>query len=510
MYSIKSRQLICIFILSTGIPHLTTAQQDKNVISMESNPSTQNSKTENPNKNYSKMLQAKIKQTLKKSGVPVSSLSIVVADPQTVLYELNARRARNPASLTKILTASALLDLFSPSLQFKTEFLSKHKVNNSILKGDLYLRGGGDPSFVSESLWNLVNNLSRTGVRTIQGNLIVDDSRFDSKKQSSRLKAFSRAPYNAPVGALSFNWNTANIYVRPGEQPGHTLKLHIDPSPLYFSSVKNSTKTRTNDRSKKSKIRIVIQDHKNSNRESLKITGKMPLSHKEQLIYKNISYPALWTGWNAVEFLKQKGIELKGGVHKGVIPNTARVLAEWKGKTLSENIRMMMKHSNNFIVDMLVKNLAVEKNKNPGSLSNGLKIIKRHLKHQLGISNTEYQLKEASGLSRQNRFQAIHLLKAFQYWHHHPLQPEFESAFAIAGQDGTLKKRFVNNALQAKMYAKTGSLNGVSGLAGFFKTKQANKIFFIFLFNGSTQHQKKAELLLDQLCLVTLQASKHL
>ena len=498
MYFIKSRQLTCILILLIGTPCLTIAQQDKNIISMVSDPSIQNSK----------ILQAKIKQALKKSGVPASSLSIVVADPQTVLYELNARRPFNPASLTKILTASALLDLLSPSLQFKTEFLSKHKVNNSLLKGDLYLKGGGDPSFVSESLWNLVNNLSRTGVRTIQGNLIVDDSRFDSKKQSSRLKSFSRAPYNAPVGALSFNWNTANIYVRPGEQPGHTLKLHIDPSSLYFSSVKNQTKTATNHQSSKNKIRISIQKHKNTNRESLKITGEMPLSHKEQLIYKNISYPALWTGWNTVEFLKQKGIKLTGRVNKGVVPSTAHVLAEWKGKTLSENIRMMMKYSNNFIVDMLVKNLAVEKNKKPGSLSKGLKIIKEHIKNQLGISNTEYQLEEASGLSRQNRFQALHLLKAFQYWHHHPLQPEFESAFAIAGQDGTLKKRFVNNALQAKMYAKTGSLNGVSGLAGFFKTKQANKIFFIFLFNGSTQHQQKAELLLDTLSLIIFHANK--
>lgn len=498
----RSRQLIYIVVLFMGYFSLTGAQSDSTAPIPDKTKSLKN--------NYSKKLETRIKQAIKKSGVPVSNLGIVVADTNTVFFQLNAHKSFNPASLTKIFTASALLDLLPPSLKFKTEFLSDHTVSDSILKGNLYLKGGGDPSFVSESLWNLVNNLSRTGVQMIEGDLILDDSRFDSKRRSTRLKTNSRAPYNAPVGALSFNWNTANIYVRPGKQPDQSVNLHIDPSPLYFSIIQNKAKTKK--RIKKSKITVSIQKDKNSNRESLTLKGKMSLSDKEDLIYKNISYPALWTGWNTIAFLKQRGITLKGRVNKDrvnkeVAPNTAHVLAEWEGKTLSENIRLMMKYSSNFMVDMLVKNLAVEKNKKPGSLNEGLKIIKNHINNQLGIPNKAYQLKEASGLSRKNRFHAIHLLKAFRYWERHPLQPEFESSFAIAGEDGTLKKRF-NNTLQAKIYAKTGSLNGVSGLAGFFKNPMGNKIFFIFLFNGSTQHQPKAELLLDRLSTLIFQTNK--
>ena len=491
----RSRQLIYTAILFMGYISPVDAQNDSTALISKNN--------------YSKKLETRIRQTIAKSGVPASSLSIVIADTNTVFFKLNAHKSFNPASLTKIFTASAFLDLLSPSLKFKTEFLSEHAVNNSILKGNLYLKGGGDPSFVSESLWNLVNNLRRTGVRIVEGNLILDDSRFDSKKRSARLKTTSRAPYNAPVGALSFNWNTANIYVRPGDQPGQSVNLYIDPSPLYFSMIQNKTKTKKHIR--KNTVNALIQKYKNSNRESLILRGNMSVSDKEKLIYKNISYPALWTGWNTMAFLKQRGITFKGRVNKdrvnkGITPNTAHVLAEWEGKTLSENIRLMMKYSNNFMVDMLVKNLAVEKNRKPGSLNEGLKIIQEHISNQLKIPSTEYQLKEASGLSRENRFQAIHLLEAFRYWDRHPLQPEFESSFAIAGQDGTLKKR-LNNALQTKIYAKTGSLNGVSGLAGFFKNSKRKKIFFIFLFNGSTRHHQKAEQLLDQLCTLTFQAN---
>ena len=512
----------------------TPTLNKKNTVLIESNNTSKN-----------KILETKIKQAIKKSNISVSNLGIVVADKNTVLFQLNSKKSFNPASLTKIFTASALLDSLSPSLKFKTEFWSDHPVNNSTLKGNLYLKGGGDPSFVSESLWNLVNNLSRTGVRTIEGKLILDDSRFDSKKRSTRLKTNSRAPYNAPVGALSFNWNTANIYVRPGEQPGQSVQLHIDPSFLYFSAIQN--KAKTTKQSRKNKLTVSIQKNKNLGRESLSLRGSMSLSEKEELIYKNISYPALWTGWNTIAFLKQRGITLKDRankdrankdrankdrankdrankdrankdrankdrankdrINKGVVPNTAHTLAQWEGKTLSENVRLMMKYSSNFMVDMLVKNLAVEKSKKPGSFNEGLKIIKQHINHQLGIPNKEYQLEEASGLSRKNRFQAMHLLKAFRYWENHSLQPEFESSFAIAGQDGTLKKRF-KNTLQAKMYAKTGSLNGVAGLAGFFKTPQGKKIFFIFLFNGSKQQQAKAELLLDNLATLIFQINQ--
>ena len=451
-----------------------------------------------------------IEQAIETSGIPVSNLGVVVADATTVLFQLNGEQLFNPASLTKIFTTSALLDSLSPALQFKTEFLSDHPVNDSTLKGNLYLRGGGDPSFVSESLWNLVNNLSRTGVRTIEGELILDDSRFDSKKRSTRLETSSRAPYNAPIGALSFNWNTANIYVRPGEQPDQSVDLYIDPSPLYFSTIQNEAKTTK--QSRNSSLTVSIQENENSNRESLTLRGHIPLFRKEKLIYNNISYPALWTGWNTIDFLTQRGITFKNGanqdrVNKGVTPNTARVLAQWNGKTLSENVRLMMKYSSNFMVDMLVKNLAVEKGKTPGSLHEGLKIINHHIHHQLGIPNEEYQLEEASGLSRNNRFQAIHLLKAFLYWENHPLQPEFESSFAIAGQDGNLQRAF-SNTLNAKMYAKPGRLNGVSGLAGFFKTPTGKKIFFIFLFNGSTQQQAKADLLLNRLATLIFQMNQ--
>ena len=445
-----------------------------------------------PNGN-SETFDQKFRKTLKQSGIPSNQLGIIVASSEKTLYQLNEDQSFIPASLIKIFTASALLDLLPPSLQFTTRFLATDKIENSVLKGDLYLKGGGDPGFVSESLWNLVNNLKRNKLKTIEGDLIVDASRFDSEKKGSRLLHSSHSGYDAPVGALSFNWNTANIYLRPGEKIGSRLQINIDPSSLYFSSIDNRTRT-----IKRKGGNISVQRQKQKNlRESLKLKGYLSFEHPEMLIYKNILFPAIWTGWNTVDFLKQRGLNITGQVKPGNTPHNASVLAEWQSRYLTEHIKLMMKYSNNFMVEMLVKNMVVELKGKKGNLKDGLAIIKKHIQ-KLGIKSQEYHLVQASGLSRKNKVTPQHLFKVLRYWLNHPLQPEFESTLPLAGEDGTLKKYFKQTSLRGRIHAKTGSINGVTGLAGYLITKKGEKRTFVFLFNGSTALQKKADKLFQK------------
>lgn len=431
---------------------------------------------------------------LQKSEIPPHQVGIIVASKNKILYQMNENKNFTPASLMKIFTASALLDLLPPSLQFTTSFMVENKPQNSILKGSLYLKGGGDPGFVSESLWNLINNLKRTGLKKIEGDLIVDDSRFDTKGRGERLPRPSHSSYDAPVGALSFNWNTANLYLRPGKKVDEPLQIIIDPSSSYFTSTDNHTNTvKTR---KKQNISVQRQEQNNL-RESLKITGALPLYHPEILIYKNILYPSIWTGWNTVDFLKQRGIHITGEIKQGKTPNKAIVLAEWKSRPLTEYITMMMKHSNNFMVEMLLKNMVVELKKKTGNLKDGLKIIRKHIQ-KLGIKSEEYHLVQASGLSRKNKVTPQHILTVLKYWLNHPLQPEFESAFPLAGEDGTLKKYFTKSALKGRIHAKTGRINGVTGLAGYLITKTGEKRIFVFIFNGPASAQEKARKLFQK------------
>ena len=253
-------------------------------------------------------------------------------------------------------------------------------------------------------------------------------------------------------------------------------------------------KTKTVKGKKKKNISI---SRKKGPKESLVVKGYLSAHHPEILIYRNIIFPEIWTGWNATEFLKQRGIDITGQVKTGYTPKQAVLLAEWQSRPLTEYIKLMMKYSNNFMVEMLVKNMVVKLKGKKGSLKEGLEIIKKHIQ-KLGISPKEYQLIQASGLSRKNKVKPRQLLEVLKYWLTHPLQPEFESAFPIAGRDGTLKKYFSDKSLTDRIHAKTGSIKGVTGLAGYLTTKKEGKIIFVFLFNGPPASKKRVEKLFQQ------------
>ena len=458
----------------------------------------------------------RLQKALEQSGISANYVGLMVLSANKTGYQLNADKLFIPASLIKIGTAGALLDLLSPSQTFTTQLRTRAPIKKSIIKGSLYLKGGGDPHFVSESLWNLVNKLTRTGLKIVQGDFIVDDSRFDSKTRGPRLSTPSHSSYDAPVSALSFNWNTINIYLRPGTKVGQPLRVHLDPSPLYFTSIQNQTQTA---HAKAKKKLSIHRSREKGGRESLILKGQIPLGDKEDLIYKNILHPAIWTGWNAIAFLKQRGIEVKGQVKKGPTPSQAKLLAEWKSQPLVDQVKLMMKYSNNFMVEMLVKNLAVQKmNQKVGShahkatrrpknqLRDGIKIIKEYWQKR-GLPEGEYTLVQPSGLSRQNKIKPRHLVQLLQYWSHHPLQPEFESTFPLANEDGTLKKYFKNPALKGRVRAKTGNMHGVIGLAGFFiKNNTGDKSTFVFIFNGPNSLKNKAKTLFETWLVVLSQS----
>ena len=162
---------------------------------------------------------ARIEELIKKHRISKSDLSFIVRDLSTsdLEYALHPEASKIPASLTKIIIAGAVLNAFDAGRKFETQLLVNNKVEKGVLQGPLYLKGLGDPSFTSERMWYLVNELMRSRIHQIQGDIIVDDFLFDSiNRDPNRLTATDRA-YDAHVGALSFNWNVVNVFLNPGK-----------------------------------------------------------------------------------------------------------------------------------------------------------------------------------------------------------------------------------------------------------------------------------------------------
>ena len=409
----------------------------------------------------------------------------VTSPKAKTVFEINGSQSRVPASLSKIVTAAGVLELLGPTWKAQTQLLSNGSINGKTLKGNLVLKGGGDPGFVSESMWFLVNEFTRTGIETIDGDIVVDTSRFDSVTidESRDDKRVDRA-YDAPVSAMSFNWNSVNIYVRPTKN-GEKAQVVVDPENTLFK-VENTATTGG------SSLTAYVERVGNT----IKVSGKIPMSVAEKAFYKNVPNVVEWSGHNLVQFLKQRGITVKGTVKSGAAPKDATVLAKAESKPLGQMVQDMMKFSNNFVAEMLVKNLAAEKNGHSATLSQGVDAIKQCF---IGwdLPKTCIYL-NPSGLSHENKLAPQDLLTVLNRSSQKlEYSGEFIAAMPIAGMDGTLKNRMKNTPAQGEVRAKTGMLNGAAGLAGYHRAKSGTLYAFVFIFNGPDAKADRARDLFD-------------
>lgn len=425
---------------------------------------------------------------LSKYKINPEHVSLQILDDSTEIYSVNPNQKKNPASITKLLTFFAILKKMPMGHKFYTRLYTDGL--------NLYLQGGGDPSFVSENMWYLVNEFTRSGLKRIKGNIIVDDTLFDKVRydNSRQDKRVDRA-YDAPVGAMSFNWNAVNIFIRP-TKVGEKARVVIDPDNDYFDLVNNTV---TTSGLIKKELSVSI-----SNTEKLiTVSGDISLNAKEKVVYKNVAEPDLWAGENLAYFLNQRDIMVEGKVLAGRLPAKAELLTTFESKNLASILADMNKFSNNFVAEMLVKGMAALEQKSGASLSRGVEIIRDEL-GKIGIAPEEITIVNPSGLTRENSFSANSLNKVLiAIKKDFSIYPMFLEGLPIAGIDGTLKNRLKDTLSAGWVRAKTGSLDGVVSLAGYAGRRDGKVLTFSFLYNGP-QDEASVREAFDQLIITSL------
>jgi serine-type D-Ala-D-Ala carboxypeptidase/endopeptidase (penicillin-binding protein 4) len=426
-----------------------------------------------------------IDQVIKNSKIPRSHFGLWIQGPEKK-YALNDDKMMVPASLSKIPTAAAALSELGVEFQYETRIHYTGQIQGDTLKGDIYLEGGGDPSVVSETYWLMINELKRSGIRKITGQLYVDDSKFDQVRfsESRQSRRVDRA-YDAPVGALSFNWNSVNVFIRPGVKDGEPAQVFADPENDYIT-LKNFCKTGGS-------TNISVQRKTVGKKDIIEVHGRIGRGEKEQVFYKSVSFPEYWAGYNFKAFLNNQGVVYTGTVEKQNVPAGATLLVTYKSKPFQEIIADMAKFSNNYVAEMLTKALAQDK---PASLANGVARIERWLQ-KMGWKSGQYVFENPSGFSNDNKFRPRDLGELLAKVHRDfSLSPEFTVALPISGIDGTLKKRLKD--MRGEVRAKTGYLNGIIGLAGYVE-KKGEIYTFVFIYNGPEKYDGKVRDTFDQI-----------
>lgn len=412
-------------------------------------------------------------------GVQVYSIT-----RQESLFEMNPNAPLSPASTIKLLTALVALKKLGPDYTYKTEVLMNGSLENGVLRGDLYLKGGGDPSLVTERLALLVDEIMRSDIRSVTGGIFVDDTTFDNIQiDPRRIPTETDRAYNAPVAGLNFNYNTTTLFFRPGARVGAKARVFVEPNTGYVEVMNQATTS-----ARASPYTLTASRIKGKNGDAVLIKGSIPLGLKEQHSYFNITQPALYAGQALKYFLESRGVKIMGReVRSQKAPSSASKLAEHESLPLREIVTLMNKFSNNFIAETLVKTLGRDLKGSPGSTAKGLEVILEE-STRIGVNTAGFQIVSGSGLTRDNRTSAaqfVQLLNAAYL--DFDVFPELLSSLPIAGRDGTLRNRMKGTSAFGRLRAKTGTIDGVSTLVGMVQSRGGELLAFSVLMNDNSK-----------------------
>ena len=403
-------------------------------------------------------------------GIKIRSLA-----DGTVLYEQNANKLFHPASNMKLLTTATALHALPVDFQFRTQLFSDASISNGVLRGDLYVRGAGDPLLRSSDLDSVAEQLRMAGIRSVSGDLIGDVSSMDTVFWGAGWmwddEPYAEQAFHTP---LTVNANSVTVLVSPGETVGRPARVVIDPPTPSFQIV-NTAVTSID-------TLLPLLDVTRVSRENMiVVSGRVAPGVAERKFMLSIWRPELYFLSLLREKLTERGIEVKGETQLGTYGGN-RSLAE-VSHPLDSVVIQINKQSDNLAAELLLKTIGSVKAGIPGSAGTGLAAVKEYLTG-IGLDTSQMILKDGSGVSWYNGLTPDQLLTILtNEYREKATFPRFFASLPIAGVDGTLKSRMIGTRAEGNVHAKTGTLTGVSSLSGYVTTADGVMLAFSIMCN---------------------------
>jgi D-alanyl-D-alanine carboxypeptidase/D-alanyl-D-alanine-endopeptidase (penicillin-binding protein 4) len=438
-------------------------------------------------------------QALQKAQVPAQALAVWVA-PVTSSPRLNtaprlAHRSEasvNPASLMKLVTTTAALDLLSPTFRWTTPIYMDGTLQNGILQGNVYIVGQGDPQLVVERLWLLMRRLQGLGINQIRGDIILDRSAFQiAPRNPADFDNEPLRPYNVAPDALLINYQTVNITFTPNPAE-QTARVHYEPM-LAQVALQNTVPLRAG---ACTDYRADLQA-KLDRADAIRFDGAYPTSCQEKTW--SIAYPAPdLFALRAIEGMwRSIGGILHGQVRFGTLPTALQSRVpdgSSQSPPLADVVRDINKFSNNVMAQQLFLTLgrwSEGRLQGAGRFETAREVVSAWWREKLG-KDTVPVLENGSGLSRVERISALGLGRLLQHAYASHTMPELMASLPIAGLDGTLRR--FRGSSQQRAHLKTGSLNDVVGYAGYVLADSGQRYVLVAILNHPHAHAARPAL----------------
>lgn len=441
---------------------------------------------------------APVKRLLQAPYMRGASFSLIVKDVQDgkTVCSYDTDRLQSPASVLKTVATATALEILGEDYRYPTTLEYDGTLENGTLKGNLYIKGSGDPSLGSSyfapdqnkflSAW--IAALQKAGIRRITGSIISDESIFDTEGASVKWLREDMGNYYAPGSyGLSIFDNMYKLSLQTGAVGSRPVLKGTEPN-IPFIRFKNYLKTASVSSDSAYIIGAPLDDVRY-------LYGVLPANREAYVLKGDIPDPALYLAHYLTDRLRQKGIQVDGA------PSCYRIEAEenrWNKKerkeivttyspTLREIASVCNHVSHNLYADALLKTIGMQykprKNEVISSFGRGVQVVKEYWEKK-GLDVFSLRMNDGSGLAPADKVSAGFMGELLAYMATESAVSEaFIASLPQAGIEGSVRNFLKGSKLQGKARLKSGGITGVRSYAGYIT--EDGKTYAVAIFSNN-------------------------
>lgn len=435
-----------------------------------------------------------------KTGLETALIGICVKQTDgTKIASYNEHILLSPASCQKVVTTSTALMILGPDFQFKTllQYDGSFDAGTGTLTGNVYIRGGADPTLGSEKftstvmdtmLAKMLNKVKDLGVKKIDGQIIGDDEIFESIMAPGTWDWGDLGQYyGAGACGLTVSDNTLYYFLKSGAEGTSTQFVRMSPY-VPGMTIINEVKSGA---AKSGDDSFVFGSEYSYYRH---IVGTVSGNEAEFKIKGSIPDPAWYAAYALDSSLKANGIMVSQ------LPTTTRIMREGKIKytpndtrtkfatlyspALKNIIKQINVHSNNLYAEQLHKYISYNQNGLGNNIASA-EIVQNYWVNK-GIPKNEFIPVDGSGLSRSNAISAFALTEILVKMRSEKYFDDFLASLPVSGKNGTMVSFGKGTIIENNYTGKSGSMTRVRSYSGYVKSKLGKDLVFTILLNNYT------------------------
>lgn len=439
-----------------------------------------------------------------------ANISVLIRDAKTgeIIDEHRSDNVVPPASVMKLLTTGAALEMLGPSFRFTTTLEYTGTIENGVLNGNLYIRGGCDPSLgnlkgTQSFIFKWVKAIKAAGIRSIKGAIIADMSLLDGDAANPNWLWEDCGNYYAPgIFALNYMSNTLNIVLRSGPVGSVADVIRTEPNYPGLQTINHIRCTE------------ITYDgayvHGLPYSQERYLTGSVPSNRGQFGVRSDMPNPGWLLATHLTKFLGEAGVTVSEPAsfiaEKGLDTGLRNIIYEHKSDSLGALIAETNIYSNNLYAESIFRYMGLNYGR-PGTIHNACEVV-REFWRMRGVAVKGALIKDGCGLAPQDAVSAETLVQLLQYMNRSKNREIWIKSLPVSGGEGTLSSLCRGTVLEGKIHAKSGTIAGTKNFAGYIDLPDGNQWIFAVLVNSAQGKARNVQNIIQNYLLDVYQSNR--